>query len=110
MSVLKQISRAYISFKLLHSSNYCNHDIIIAYFFFLFFFSFSFPQEHSSSALITLSLRLVGGKSTVDATSHQPPSHFQYSITVMNMVHNIQYHQRKKNILKRCTLVNVEGP
>ena len=27
---------------------------------------------------------------------HQLPSHFQYSITIMNMVHNIQYHQRKK--------------
>ena len=41
---------------------------------------------------------------------HQPPSHFKYSITILNMVHNIQYHQRKKNILKRCTLMNVEGP
>ena len=28
----------------------------------------------------------------------------------MNMVHNIQYHQRKKNILKRWTLVYVEAP
>ena len=31
---------------------------------------------------------------------HQPPSHFQYSITILNMVHNIQYHQRKNNMLK----------
>ena len=30
---------------------------------------FSFPQEHSSSAFITLSLRLVGGKRTMDTTS-----------------------------------------
>ena len=39
-----------------------------------------------------------GGKK--DNGYHQPPSHFQYSITIMNMVHNIQYHQRKKAILK----------
>ena len=30
---------------------------------------FSFPQEHSSSAFITLWLRLVGGKRTMDTTS-----------------------------------------
>ena len=61
------------------------------------FYFFSFPQEHSSSAFITLSLRLGGGK---DNGYHQPLSHFQYCITIMNMVHNIQYHQRKKDIEK----------
>ena len=53
---------------------------------------FSFPQKHSSSVFITVSLRLVGGKKY--SRYHQPPSHFQYSITFMNMVHNIQYHQQ----------------
>ena len=32
-------------------------------------FFFPFPQEHSSSAFITLSLTLVGGKRTMDTTS-----------------------------------------
>ena len=37
----------------------------------------------------------------MDTTSQSPP-HFQYSITILNMVHNIQYHQRKKYIEKMC--------
>ena len=32
---------------------------------------------------------------------HQPPSHFQYSITILNMVHNIQYHQKKEKYIEK---------
>ena len=61
----------------------------------LSFYFLLLPQERSSSVFITLYLRLVGGKSTVDTTSP-----FSLPILYCNLEHgayNIQYHQRKKN-------------
>ena len=67
---------------------------------FFFFFFFSFPQEHSSSVFITLYLRLVGGKRTVDTTSPLLTSNTLLQSWTW-CIYNIQYHQRKEYFIEK---------
>ena len=64
-----------------------------------FFFFFFFFSTRAQLKCFNYPVLETGGRKK-DNGYHQPPSHFQNSITIMNMVHNIQYHQRKKDILK----------
>ena len=70
------------------------HDIVPLNFFFFF------PQEHSPSVFITLYLRLVGGKSTVDTTSPLLTSNTLLQSWTWS-IYNIQYHQRKEYFIEK---------